>query len=79
MVLTIEYENFNALFNITRAVTLAPLNGAIWSTSVLATIAISKSPCSDFMNLNIGACASDQNRSSMENELIFFYYCILMK
>ena len=71
---TTEYENCNGYFNIISAVTLVPHSGAICNADVLATVGISRSPCSDFMNMNIGACASDQNRSSMEKELILLLH-----
>lgn len=64
-----------ALVNILVSVqlTAALQSDAIWNIEVMVTIAIHKSPCSKFKNMNIVACAGNQNRSSMENALIFFY------
>lgn len=72
---TIEYGNLNGYLNIISSVTLVPLIGAIWNTDVLAPVAVSRSRCSHFVNVNIVPCASSENRNSVEKYLILFYYC----
>lgn len=68
---SVLYESFSDWFSVVSAVTAVFCSDAIWNIDVMATIAICKSPCLNFKNVNVVPCAGDQNRSSMEKSIHF--------